>query len=801
MDLAGTTVAHYRISGEVGRGGMGVVYRAEDSLLKRSVALKFLPPELTEDPHARERFIREARAASALDHPNICTIYEIGHADRGMLYIAMALYAGETLQERISRGPLPVEEAIRITRQVAAGLAKAHQEGIVHRDLKPANVFLTKDGMVKILDFGLAKLSGKTRMTADKSTVGTVAYMSPEQLRGEETDARADIWSLGVVTFEMLAGRLPFSGDHAPAMMYSIANGNPASLTDLRPDAPAWLADLCARCLAKEPSVRPASMDEITGLINSGPASESRSVRTSVRRPRKMFVYGALAAITVASAAWLLWPRAPAVVEDHLPVRLGILSFQPYRPDSAARYESRSVQELLASELTGVEDLAVVHPRRLNALLENAPGAGSSERRAETFQVLQADGISCAVDGNITHTAEGIHIQATIVDPSTGVDLFSTAVVAASNTSLSQAVASLAQQILNFIDLRYVHSDRDLRPWLQYRTRNLEALMEFRQANEEILNGMTGAKDHLLRALELDSTYIPPRIWLISGLVQLGRLADAEEQYRKLVPLEATASPFDRAMIGWARAYLNNDYGAQIGSLEQALRYSPGNNILLVNLAFARGKLGDYEGALKTIQPALDMHWRYPYTYTFAGDCYVSLGRFHEARSALEGWLGLIGKYAPVYATLTALCLKEGDTAAAGRYEQTFLRMERESGNAQARALEYLGDECSRIQLYPRAAEFYRNGTLMAPAEPDIRGKLGVTLYHLGRLGEARQELETVLREDSTANDSRFILAKLRDEGGDITVAMSLYREYLRRDSTSLQAQQARQRLSALQSH
>ena len=797
MDLSGTTVAHYRISGEVGRGGMGVVYRAEDSLLKRSVALKFLPPELTEDQHARERFIREARSASALDHPNICTIYEIGHAERGQLYIAMALYEGETLQDRIAGGPLSVEECTDIIRQIAAGLAKAHREGIVHRDLKPANVFLTREGVVKILDFGLAKLSDRSRLTSDKSTVGTIAYMSPEQLRGEPTDARSDIWSLGVVAFEMLARRLPFSGEHAPAMMYSIANGAPLSLPSIRSDVPEWLVDLTTRCLAKEPPGRPQSMDDIAGIIDAGPAVDGKPVRRPMRRWKRIISWAA-AGVLITIGAWFLWPWNRAPVENRLPVRLGILSFQPYQPDSAATYESRAVQELLASELTGVENLAVVHPRRLNAMVEHTPDGASAQRREEAFQILQADGISCAVDGIITHTGEGIHIQATIVDPSTGVDLYSTAVVAASRPSLPQAVGALAQQILKFIDLRYVHSDRDLRPWLQYRTRNLEALMEFRQASEEILNGMTGAKDHLLKALALDSNFISPRIWMISGLVQLGRMADAEEQYRKLATLEATASPFDRAMIGWTRAYLGNDYASQVGSLEQALRYSPENNILLVNLAFARAKMGDYDGALKAIQPPLAMHWRYPYTYTFAGDCYISLGKFHDARSVLEGSLAFIGQYPPVYATLAALCYKEDDTTAGDRDAATFLRMERESGHERARADEYLGDECSRVQVLPRAEGFYRHATLLIPADMGIREKLGVTLYHLGRTGEAQETLELVLLRDSTANDARFTLARIRDDEGNISAARSMYLDYLNRDSTSVQADQARQRLSVL---
>jgi serine/threonine protein kinase len=186
---------------------MGVVYEAVDTKLDRPVALKFLLPESTRDPEAKARFIHEAKAASALDHPNVCTIHEIGETDDGRLFLAMARYAGETLKQKIARGPLPLDEALDIARQIAEGLAEAHKKEIVHRDLKPANIFVTDSGLVKILDFGLAKLAGQTKVTRTGTTLGTVAYMSPEQARGQETDARTDLWSLGAVLYEMVVGR------------------------------------------------------------------------------------------------------------------------------------------------------------------------------------------------------------------------------------------------------------------------------------------------------------------------------------------------------------------------------------------------------------------------------------------------------------------------------------------------------------------------------------------------------------------------------------------------------------------
>ena len=222
--MIGLTISHYKILEKLGEGGMGVVYKAQDLSLDRDVALKFLPSELTLDPEAKERFIHEAKAASALDHNNICTVHEIAETGDGQIFIVMGYYKGETLKNKIERGPLPVDEAVSITSQAAQGLAKAHEAGIVHRDIKPANIIVTKDGVAKILDFGLAKVSGRTLLTKSGTTFGTAAYMSPEQARGEAIDSRSDIWSLGVTIYEMLAGKRPFESDYDQALVYSILN-------------------------------------------------------------------------------------------------------------------------------------------------------------------------------------------------------------------------------------------------------------------------------------------------------------------------------------------------------------------------------------------------------------------------------------------------------------------------------------------------------------------------------------------------------------------------------------------------
>ena len=267
--MIGRVVSHYKILEHVGGGGMGVVYKAEDTRLKRIVALKFLPPELTRDPEAKERFIHEAQAASALQHNNICTVHDIDQTEDGQLFIAMDFYEGETLKKKIERGPLKIDESIDITAQAAQGLEEAHEHGIIHRDIKPANILVTKGGVAKILDFGLAKLTGRTLLTRLGSTVGTAAYMSPEQARGEELDHRSDIWSLGVVFYEMLTGRLPFRGEHESALIYSILNEECDPVHSVRPDVPEPAAAIVEKMLQKDHAFRYAAMAEVIGDLSA----------------------------------------------------------------------------------------------------------------------------------------------------------------------------------------------------------------------------------------------------------------------------------------------------------------------------------------------------------------------------------------------------------------------------------------------------------------------------------------------------------------------------------------------------
>ena len=252
----------YKIAEVLGRGGMGIVYKAEDTKLKRSIALKFLPPELIQDKEAKERFVLEAQTAAALSHPNICTIHEINEDD-GKSFIAMEYVEGQNLRDKLKKGPMEVEEVLGILTQVAQGLNEAHKKNIIHRDIKSANIMVTKEGQAKVMDFGLAKVKGGTLLTREGTTLGTVAYMSPEQAQGEEVDHRTDIWSLGVVLYEMLSGELPFKGDCEASILYSVVHKEPKPIKEIKRDLPTEITQIIHRAMKKKPESRYASAAEM----------------------------------------------------------------------------------------------------------------------------------------------------------------------------------------------------------------------------------------------------------------------------------------------------------------------------------------------------------------------------------------------------------------------------------------------------------------------------------------------------------------------------------------------------------
>ena len=334
--VVSSTISHYKILSELGRGGMGVVYKAEDTKLERTVALKFLASHLLEDEESRARFFREAKAAARLDHPNICPVYEIDEAG-GQIFLAMAYLEGQTVKDKIAERPLKLDEALDIAIQIAQGLKAAHQKEITHRDIKPANLMLTKQGQVRIMDFGLAQLAEGSKLTKTRTLLGTPAYMSPEQARRAPTGRPADLWSLGVVIYEMVTGRLPFAGERDQAVLYAIEHEEPEPVTALRSGLPTELDRILEKALAKRLEERYQNADDLVvdvrRLQKERESGKSRQTRSGVPVPKRSRrgLYAAVTAVMAAAlglAAWLgVW--SPTGREPPAPLRPVPLTSDP----------------------------------------------------------------------------------------------------------------------------------------------------------------------------------------------------------------------------------------------------------------------------------------------------------------------------------------------------------------------------------------------------------------------------------------------------------------------------------------
>ncbi len=362
--MIGQTVSHYKILEKIGGGGMGVVYKAQDLKLDRFVALKFLPPHLSADEEEKKRFIQEAKAASALDHPNICNIHEIDETEDGRMFIAMAYYQGETLRKKVISNQLSVSSVIEIAIQIVQGLAKAHEHGIVHRDLKPENVIITKEGVVKILDFGLAKLSGHSRLTKDGATKGTAAYMSPEQARAEDTDHRTDIWSFGVAMYEMLSGQLPFKGEKEPAVIYGILTKAPKPVSEWRQETPAALEQLINRVMAKDAEKRYQRMEEILDelkiikqRLDTGHVEKRSTTSLHLTKRKRAYLYVSIAGLLILLSViglYYFMPQREGIAS------VAVMPFVNASADPEAEYLSDGISESLIRGLSQLPRLKVM---------------------------------------------------------------------------------------------------------------------------------------------------------------------------------------------------------------------------------------------------------------------------------------------------------------------------------------------------------------------------------------------------------------------------------------------------------
>jgi len=418
--FAGRVLSHYRIEARLGSGGMGLVYRATDLKLGRAVAIKLLSRHLSTSEEAKARFVREARAASALDHPNIGVLYDIGE-EKGELFIVMAFYEGETLSQRLDKGRFSIEETIAILQQVSAGLEAAHRSGIVHRDIKPANILLTSGGTVRILDFGLAKLISDSHAQAITQTgqpMGTVSYMSPEQLRGASVDSRSDLWSLGVLAYQLLAGTSPFEADSSAATAARILNDEPPSLAKV-PGIPDWLAQLVSQLLRKNPSERPLTASDVLGAFKRAtPMSDDvpkRALSLSQRfaAPRGIRPTVLLVAIGVLAAAaglfyhFVLRGNARSLSWEASSASVAVLPFASLSTGEENAYFAQGFHDELLRQLGRIGDLRVISRTSVMQYKESP---------RDLREIAKALGVSTIVEGSVQRAGNRVRLEARLID-------------------------------------------------------------------------------------------------------------------------------------------------------------------------------------------------------------------------------------------------------------------------------------------------------------------------------------------------------------------------------------------------
>ncbi|HTY57725.1 MAG TPA: protein kinase, partial [Bacteroidota bacterium] len=418
MDLIGQTISHYTILQKLGEGGMGIVYRAHDTALDRAVALKFLPERAAQASSDRERFIREARAAAGIDHPNVCTIYEVGETSDGRIFIAMALYDGETLQEKISRGPLPVDEARAIAIQAAEGLRAAHERGIVHRDVKCSNIMVTAKGQVKIMDFGLAAGLGLAHLTQSGTALGTVHCMSPEQARGEIADRRTDIWALGVVMYEMLSGRLPFRSDYPEALIYAILHETPAPLSELRSEIPADISRVAAKAMAKNTAERYQNIGEFlqdlrsTGSTAGEGSRPGPTSRPNILKSRRTAAVIAGAALVVVCIAYFFMTRTPSSPQGKF---IAVLPLENVSGQADDEPLCDGMTESIITSIAGVRGLSVI---------DRNSAFRYKHRPTELRQVGSELGVNYVLEGSVQRLEKRLRVNAHLVNVASGFDLW-----------------------------------------------------------------------------------------------------------------------------------------------------------------------------------------------------------------------------------------------------------------------------------------------------------------------------------------------------------------------------------------
>lgn len=651
--MIGQTVSHYRIIEMLGEGGMGVVYKAEDTKLKRTVALKFLSPQAVGTEEEKTRFKHEAQAAAALNHSNICTIHEIDEYDN-QTFIAMEYLEGRSLKDVIDSDEFTIDEIVSTAIAVGKGLQEAHEKGIVHRDIKPGNIIVTEKGNAKILDFGLAKLAGMTKVTKTGTTVGTAAYMSPEQARGDPVDYRTDIWSLGIVLYEMLTGRLPFKSEYEQALIYSILHETPESITEQRVDVPAELERIVNRAMEKDPSRRYQKIEELLvdlKVLRDATALDGAGVRSRRRTRRRLFAavvaVGAVAVVLFVGIKIQIGREPPAQAAEN---KLAIMYFENMADPSDPERLGEIITNLLITDLSESRYMQVVSSQRLYDILKllGSEGVKVIDRDLASSIAGKANA-KWMLLGSILQVEPEVVLTGQLVDVASGNAIASQKIRGDSSEDVFSLVDKLTVEIKNDLELPAAAREEPDRRVADVTTNSPEAYRYYIEGLDNASKGYwSEASSSFEKAIEYDST-------LAMAYYHLSYISRSRKEARKVIQRAVAHSSNtghkEQLLIKARQTWITEDYDQAIAVLQELIERYPDEKQAHMELGMLYWTQEDLNKAIFHYRRAVELDPLHPSAYSDLAYIYDEMGDFENSIWAINKAISLEPDNAGAHAT------------------------------------------------------------------------------------------------------------------------------------------------------